>query len=153
MGVFYGIDWSKNRPNVYLLNSRKMIDKVYGKETQDWMVGWSDGRNVYLLDRENYEKESKHKYSDDEYFKLLKHELTHLFYKILTFSDKPRWLSEGVSVYTSGQIEDHKKLGEFNKFLDYYDKWDGKAYMECGLFIKVLTDKFGKDKTSLENIL
>jgi len=71
-----------------------------------------------------------------------------MFYKLITFTDKPRWLNEGISTYISGQLDNTKPLQEFKVFLDYFDKTDAELYKESGYLIKLLMDKFGKDKIS-----
>ncbi len=44
-----------------------------------WSVGWVNGKDVYLLDKNSFEKESSHAYSDEKYFFLMKHELAHAY--------------------------------------------------------------------------
>jgi len=64
------------------MKDRETINRLRGKETEDWIVGWVNKTDVYVLDKENYEKESNHKYSDEEYFRLIKHELAHSFFRL-----------------------------------------------------------------------
>lgn len=101
---FFKLNWKRNRPNLILIPDRKTINALKGKETENWVVGWTEKTNIYLLSNENYEKESNHKYSDEEYRALIKHELTHCFSDIITGSNKkPVWLLEGISIFLSGQ--------------------------------------------------
>ena len=114
-------------------------------------IGWLHGLKIleiFLYSVEKNEKYSSHKYSEGEFYKLIKHELSHMFYKLITFTDKPRWLNEGISTYISGQLDNTKPLQEFKVFLDYFDKTDAELYKESGYLIKLLMDKFGKDKIS-----
>lgn len=143
---FYKFNWLQNQPKVYILDSREDVNSVYGKDTQDWLIGWSDGRSIYLLNPENIEKESKHKYSDDLYFKLIKHELSHLFYKLLTNTDKPSWLNEGVATYVSGQVGEDTKLSVFNKFLEDPKEVGSAMYKEAGFALLLLSKEFGDEK-------
>ncbi|HOS88836.1 MAG TPA: basic secretory protein-like protein [bacterium] len=146
---FFQFKWEKNTPKLIVIDDRDTINAVYGKPTENWMVAWAeDTRNIFILSRENYEKYSSHKYSEGEFYKLIKHELSHMFYKLITFTDKPRWLNEGISTYISGQLDNTKPLQEFKVFLDYFDKTDAELYKESGYLIKLLMDKFGKDKIS-----
>ncbi|KKS31539.1 hypothetical protein A2380_00645 [candidate division WWE3 bacterium RIFOXYB1_FULL_43_24] len=146
---FFQFRWEKNTPKLIVIEDRDTINAVYGKQTESWMVAWAeDTRNIFILSRENYEKYSSHKYSEDEFYKLIKHELSHMFYKLITFTDKPRWLNEGISTYISGQLDNTKPIEEFKVFLNYFDKTDAELYKESGYLVKLLLDKFGKDKLS-----
>ena len=108
---------------------------------------------VYILDINKFKLESSHKKrSKQEYLKLLKHELSHLFFTVLVRKGYcPIWLWEGLPLYTSGQYLSSGKIKEFSEFLSFYDSFaskDGKksVYTESGFFIKVLVEKFGKEK-------
>ena len=145
---FFKINWIRNTPKIMIIPDRRTINKIKKYETEDWVVGWTDGINVYLLDRENYEKESCHKYSDEEYTALLKHELAHLFTGI--FCDhkniKPIWINEGISIYLSGQNKFKKPPKEFKKFLRYHDYGGKEIYNESGFVVEFLIKKYGKEK-------
>ena len=150
---FYEIDWIRNVPKVYILNSREEIDAVCGKETEKWVIGWVEGFNiVYLLNFLKIKLESSHKngYTKKEYSALMKHEISHLFFKILVKNGyRPVWLWEGVPIYTAGQNEFLTKPKKFSQFLDFYDKHKrGKmsVYQESGFFVEMLVEKYGKKK-------
>ncbi|MBN1162402.1 hypothetical protein JXA34_01520 [Patescibacteria group bacterium] len=143
---FYKFNWVQNQPKVYIIDSREDINSVYGKDTQDWLIGWSDGRSIYLLNPENIEKESNHKYSDDLYFKLIKHELSHLFYKLVTNTDKPSWLNEGVATYVSGQVNEGTDFSNLSKFLEDPKEVGSAIYKEAGFALLLLSKEFGDEK-------
>ncbi len=113
------------------------------------MIGFANGNTIYVLDKKNIKKESSHKeYSDEEYMMLVKHELCHLFYGILSKrqSNKPRWLAEGVSIYLSGQVKHKKPVEKFSMFIDSHEKTNRGTYSEGGIAVKILVEKFGKKK-------
>ena len=144
---FFKINWKSNLPSIFLIPDRKTIDLLKHKKTEKWIVGWANGQNIFLLDPNNYSKESSHKYSEEEYKALLKHELCHLFYdEISKYSQKPRWLDEGIATYLSGQNKFKKIPKKFNKFLDYYNGGGKGIYNESGFAIEILIKKFGKKK-------
>jgi len=144
---FFEFRWEKNTPKVIIVDDRETIDAIYGRPTEKWLVAWSeDTRNIFLLNRENYEKYSNHKYSEDEFLKLLKHELSHMLYKLITYTDKPRWLNEGIGTYISGQLDSVKTPAELKVFLNYFDKTDSETYKESGFAVEALIGKFGKEK-------
>ena len=85
LNEFFEINWIENFPELVIVPDRKKIDELMGRKTEDWMVGWIGKNKVYALDSKNYEKESCHKYSEDEYSKLIKHELSHCYFLKLFF--------------------------------------------------------------------
>ncbi len=97
---------------------------------------------------------SNHKYSDEEYFRLIKHELAHVLSSNLSDANSeldrnsrslgPCWLWEGVSVYLAGQIFDENI--KLHSFLEYYDKFGPGVYAEGGIAVKYLVEKHGKAK-------
>jgi hypothetical protein len=146
---FFGINWIYNTPNICVLNNRKEID-LFQYKSSKWVIGFASGNAVYILDNKNMEKESEHKkHSKKKYSELVKHEICHLFYKIVSKMDnnKPRWLFEGVSIYLSGQLESKKIPNSFSTFIDSYEK-DIKfgPYTEGGMAVKLLIQNFGKQK-------
>jgi len=146
---FYKLNWKYNTPRIIVLKNRKEIDNLKNKKTPGWLVGWTEGNNVYLLDRKNYEKESSHKYSDEEYFQLIKHELSHLFFGIVSRANGMNqfiWLNEGVAGCLSQQYKGKNKPKKLGKFLGQYSNWKGDAYKESTYAVKILKDKFGDQK-------
>ncbi|MBP8689523.1 hypothetical protein KBH77_04210 [Patescibacteria group bacterium] len=144
---FYGINWVNHTPEIYLVNTRKDFNLISGYETEDWVVGKALGYNKLLLfSPESYEKESRHKYSDEEYYSLLKHELSHLFYMIFSKGKGPVWLDEGFAIYTSNQLSTKERPKEFKNFLKYYSHEDEKVYSEAGFVVEGLIKEYGKEK-------
>ena len=147
---FFEIGWIRNTPFIFVVPDRKTIEKLRRRKTEKWVVAWASttSRIVYLLDRKNFEKESSHKYSKEEYTALIKHELTHQFITAYSklFLIKPHWLEEGIAIYLSGQNKFKKPITKFSKFLDFYDKFGKGVYNESGFFIELLVKNFGKEK-------
>lgn len=149
LGNFYGIHWTKNKPKIVLIRDRQSIDFLHANKTEPWLVAWADARAriVFVLDKESLEKHSSHKYSKEYYASLIKHELSHLFYRILSQNRSgPAWLSEGVAIHTSGQNKLKPKLSKFKTFLNFYNQSGVGVYSESGFVVELLVKKFGKDK-------
>ena len=146
---FYGINWKINIPKIIIVKDRQTIDLMYVEKTEPWVVAWADNDSkiVYILDKNNFEQQSSHKYSDRYYASLIKHELSHLFYKIVSKNRRgPVWLSEGVAIYTSGQTKLKSRPKEFKNFLEFYDKGGSEVYAESGFAVEALVGAFGKNK-------
>jgi len=149
IGDFFKINWTRNRPKVFLVPDRKTIDSLRETKTPRWLVGWAGAKSegIYILDSRNFEKESENSYSIEKWEALLKHELIHCFYGIATdMQRKPVWLCEGASTYLSGQNKWKKPIKIFEKILDSYDMHDKSAYYEGGFAVQFLIEKYGKDK-------
>lgn len=149
LNVFYGIGWVRNCPNIFIVENRKDIDDLKKFKTESWIVGWTSGWDVFILNEGKMGKESERKYTKKEYEALLKHELSHLFFGVMsgTIGKKPFpvWLCEGVAIYTA-DIQFKKPVKEFNAFLNFYENHGQEVYSEAGFFIEILVKKFGKTK-------
>lgn len=147
LGKFYDIDWSYGRPNVIVLENRKQIDQLRDAKTESWLVGWSTGQFIYVLDKKSYKEDTSNKYSEAYYISIICHELCHSFYSILSGKiTSPRWLCEGIAIYTSGQIRLKKVPEKFETFLDFYNTEGSGVYSESGFAVELLINKYGKDK-------
>ncbi len=148
---FYDINWTHHLPDIYFLESREQIDAYWGKKTNPYIVGWvNEHKTVYVLKNEKMEAESAHEnHSDEKYYALIKHELSHCFFKIESkFSNSfPNWLWEGVAIYTSGQLKFKDRVTEFKDFLNYNNQeFSTGVYKESGFAVELLIEKFGKKK-------
>ncbi len=144
---FFELGWKYNKPKLILVPDRKTIDFLRGEKTEDWLVGWADGKTIFMLSDKSYETESNHKYSDYKYFALLKHELAHCFSNV--FSDnakKPVWLLEGICIFLSGQLKLKTKPEKFSKFLEFYENGGEGVYLESGFAVEFLVKSHGKEK-------
>jgi hypothetical protein len=111
--------------------------------------GWVKDKKVFVLDPIKWMKKDP-KNTWPQYFALLKHELSHLFVQAyLGRFDKPlypKWLSEGMAIFLSGQNKFKSGLDEFKIFLDFYAKGSMKMYKEAGFAVESLYKRFGKEK-------
>ncbi|MGI6443845.1 MAG: hypothetical protein ACOX06_02455 [Candidatus Dojkabacteria bacterium] len=146
LSEFYQLNWNRNTPFIYLVDSREDYDKLNGFKTEPWVIASAFENGVLMLSPESYEKESIHKYSDDEYFSLIKHEFSHLFYNIFAKNNYPVWLNEGFAIYSSGQLATKKRPKKLSKFLNYYSQGGADVYEESGFVVEGLIKKFGKEK-------
>ncbi|MFA5303435.1 MAG: hypothetical protein WC393_02775 [Candidatus Nanoarchaeia archaeon] len=144
---YFNFEWDKNIPLLFLIGTRKEMDLLEGRKTEDWCMGTTKGRLVFIFSPESLEKETCHKYKKNDYLAVIKHELVHVFTNIILKKNYlPNWLWEGLAVYLSGQNNFNKKLTEFKEFLEYYDNGGSEVYYESGFAIEVLIAKLGKDK-------
>jgi len=138
----FDINWVYNTPALIIIDDRKTLDDFEGQKTEDWQVGFCLGiQAVVIINPDNIEKESIHKYSDKETYMLIKHELCHCYYQVATSKNGPRWLTEGLSIYASGQIDKKKHIEKFTDFLE-----SKKNYFEWGHSVRVLVEEYGIEK-------
>lgn len=144
---FYKLGWKHHLPPIIILKTRKEIDKFWGNETEDWLVAFADRGKIFILDRKRFGKENSHKYSYEEYYCLLKHELGHLFFEHISKGrNNPTWINEGTQIFVAGQLKFKKSIKKFSKFIEHYDNWGKEVYQESGFAIELLVKKFGKER-------
>lgn len=145
--AFFGIRLRAPRPSVYLAADRITIDRLAGRKTPGWMIGWIDGRKVYVLSAKNFERYSTHKYSPGRYYRLMKHELAHIYYHELSGGvNGPDWLWEGTAMHVAGQVEPEDGSFKFKDFLRFYKKTGPGVYNEAGYAVEFLVKKYGKSR-------
>lgn len=83
------------------INTREEMDNLSGYKTPDWLVGKVKEGKIYIFSKEVYERVSSHKL--DDYEKVLKHEIVHLFIH-KSFGKGPAWFDEGVASILAEQI-------------------------------------------------
>ncbi|MCX6712060.1 MAG: hypothetical protein NT041_00005 [Candidatus Vogelbacteria bacterium] len=148
LNEFYGLNWTFGRPQVILVPDRQTINDVWDKKSENWQIGWVNGGITFILENEAMKENSCHrKKSPEEYYSLIKHELSHIFFRHLSKANNgPKWFWEGVATYTSGQLAFQKPVTKFEKFLDSTDKMQLGLYEESGFAIELLVKKYGKEK-------
>jgi hypothetical protein len=141
-------DSNVNPENIEIIfvPSKKIMNSILGRKTKEWEVASTNNeQGIIMLDRKNYESESCHKYSKEEYEMVLKHEIIHS----ITFAHYklyfPDWLIEGLALYFSGQYKLGSKPREFKNFISW-DELNEGIYTECGFVIEILFEKYGNDK-------
>ncbi|MDE2218041.1 MAG: hypothetical protein KGJ58_01115 [Patescibacteria group bacterium] len=132
---------------------RKEFDKKLSRQTKLWEVANVMNGQIDIIHIDYFEKESSHK--TQEFFPILKHEITHLFIERITSGKSiPRWLNEGLASFVSGQHKDInfpiyierdfcEKLGT-PKGWDDHSSYD--AYNTSSLFVSFLVQKYTLDK-------
>lgn len=140
---FFGVPEIKF--NVHIMKSRAECDLVAGRKTEDWFVGFANGKNVFILDKDKFETESCHSKSDFE--RTLKHEISHVYYYQFSGGGKPNWLDEGTAFLVAGQKEKSPKEMIDIKTLDrYHDGSDAGIYSVGWHMVSHIMDDYGKEK-------
>jgi hypothetical protein len=144
---FFELRLKKDTFKVVTVIDRKTIDMHFQKKTPRWIVGWTNGKEIYILCKENFERDSIHKYTPKKYQEMIKHELAHAFFlKLSGGRDYPTWLWEGVSIYASGQLKKKKRPKKIKQFLHYYKRMGKGVYKESGFVVEALVREAGKGK-------
>lgn len=144
LNKFFGKQWIYNTPKLFIVDDRKTIDLLREEKTEDWVVGWSWGRNaIFILNPKNISSESNHDGNTYNIRHLIKHELCHAFFQMAFGQSKFQWINEGVALYAAGQLEDYDKPKKFDGFLG---ENVNKVFRESGYVIKLIIDNFGKEK-------
>jgi hypothetical protein len=133
------------QPKIFFLESRKEIDRLQKRKTEDWMVGWADNKTIYILNPKTYAKESSHK-NIGHFWQVLKHEFSHLYFKKITKNNRPKWLNEGLACYLANQNKKEPSKKIALKIFEYHDKSDWQVYQIGFFWVKLLIEKFGRPK-------
>ena len=143
VGDFYELP--KININIHLIKSRKEFDEIEGHKTADWVVGFTRNDTIYIFDRDIFEECTSHPKSAFE--AVLKHEISHIYFKRLKASGHPNWLDEGVACFIAGQNKDTNP-GEITiRTLKNYNKNVDKDIYSIGRFmVTKIIEKFGKKK-------
>jgi hypothetical protein len=141
----------KSPIKINILRSREGLNKIIGRETEEWLVALAFGDcNIYILHPDVLEKQSNHK--RDEFPSILIHEITHCY--IDKINDRAlTWLEEGLALNFAGQKKSSniskKNLTYFKKCMVYnrvnnqeFSEHDGYAISSC--IVNILLKKFSK---------
>ncbi|MFH0906897.1 MAG: hypothetical protein V1829_01430 [bacterium] len=138
-------DTSIEYPSIFFIDSRKEINEVWERKTEEWFSAWAKDGNIYILNPDVYTKESNHK-DIKHFWQCLKHEYSHLYYRKITGTGYPKWLNEGLANYLAGQVKKKPTKEEVLMVFDYYDKSDWQIYDIGYFWTKFLIEKFSKEK-------
>jgi len=97
---FFGI--KIDSMSIIEVKSRADFDKFFREKTENWLVGETRGKTVYILKKNKFESDSIHK--EEEYLQILKHEICHIFISKIN-NDCPSFLAEGLCENFAGQTK------------------------------------------------
>jgi hypothetical protein len=129
--------------NIHIIKSRQEFDKLYGKKTENWLVGFADKDKINILDKNKFETDSIH--SKSHFASTLKHEISHIYFKKLNPSGHPNWLDEGTAYVVAGQKEKEPKEVTVEKLKTYSRGSDRKIYSVGYFMVKKIIKEYGKD--------
>jgi len=132
-------------PQVFLIQSRYQIDKIWKRKTESGNVGWAKGGAIYILSPENYVRESDRK-NMSTYWKVLKHEHAHIYQSYVAGGWLPRWLSEGLACWLAGQTKNKPDLQIALSVIQYHVQGGAGVYQAGYYWVERLIGKFGKKK-------
>ena len=133
--------------NIFFVSNRDDFNSQVGRKTENWEVAiTSNKKGIVFFDRDDFERESCHSYSEEKYNQMLKHEIIHAITFIHFKLYFPNWLVEGIAIYFSGQNSLNQKPNEFKDFISYWDHLDRGIYKESGFAVEILLKKRGKEK-------
>lgn len=146
LNEFTKLNWKHSLPLMYLMEGRS-IANLWQERSNTKMSGWTYGSHqFYVLDKETFIAQMGESYKEGDYYKLIKHELAHCFYQVLTNGlTKPVWLWEGFAVYVSGQYTDFPKINKFKRFLDITETHEDDIYNESGNVVDHLIKLKGRE--------
>ncbi|MDD5693587.1 MAG: hypothetical protein PHU86_03900 [Patescibacteria group bacterium] len=133
-------------PKIIFVYSREEMDKALGRKTQDWVRASTRPEGLYFIHPSKVEELTPHK--NDDFWKVVKHEMSHWFYNQITgtHNGEPRWLAEGLAMFMAEQKGLVPSFTEESITQKYYSFTDNETYRWGYLMVKDLVDEFGKEK-------
>ena len=134
------------KPIVFLLQSRKDIDRIRDGKTDDRLVGWFwKDRFVFILHPDRFESDSC--FSKNEFEHVLAHELFHYYFSTIT-GGSAAWLDEGMACAFAGQKYTAAKItkSHVQKMLECYFDFDRSLFAASTVTTESLVQHFGKKK-------
>ena len=50
---FYEINWVHHLPTITIVDNHETINALKGEKTENWVVGWTNGSQIYVLNKDN----------------------------------------------------------------------------------------------------
>lgn len=142
--AFWGIK-IKYEPLIFLLNSRKEINTIRQQKTDKKLVAWFwNKRFIFILRPDKFKEESA--FSKKYFNIILKHELSHFFFFVMTQGGMPTWLDEGLACHLAGQSSQAKiNQTEIKKLIKCFYNFDRSLFPISTLTVEKLIKLKGKD--------
>ena len=109
LAEFFGFELPE--PEIIVAKSRYEYDMITGNKTEPWQIGRTlPDDSILILSPECWVKDAP-MHNPAEIDSLVKHELVHLYERrvvALKNISFPVWMREGLAVYISGQLTNHK---------------------------------------------
>lgn len=136
---FYGINDSTTFPDIIEVKTRTEFNKILGRNTEKWEVGFVKEGKIVIFYKDIFEKVSTHK--NKEWEQILRHELCHILYMHKFKTIFPLWLNEGLACILAEQhkpkikvnIQDALNLTTIQQF-----RSDKNAYQKSYWLVKKL---------------
>lgn len=131
-------------PIVFFVNSRKDMDSIWGKPTEDWFIGAAKNNNIYIFEPSIFNKVSSH--DKKNFWQILKHEYSHIYFNQITNNSFPFWLNEGLACYLSGKKNSGINKKNLFDIFSYFKQGGKGAYGISQFWVEFLIENFGKEK-------
>lgn len=86
-------------PHLTILTSRKQIRQCWRTPQPSWLSGWYRNNSIYVLDRRLLKR------NKEQWYKLIAHEMAHVYINRFTDGRAPRWVNEGLACYLAKQAQ------------------------------------------------
>lgn len=139
---------------VYFHKNRSTFDSAWGSKTQNWMVGYhkENTTQIHLLHPSVYEELSIHQFSEEDFARIIQHELGHLFVSLIS-PKCPYLFNEGFALYLSkfymkekvvSKIKERGKMPDFETL--FFFEFDYLASSFAALLMEMLSLEQGHEK-------
>ncbi len=150
-------EWAPPEIIIEFHKTRESIDKHWGSKSYNWVVGFhkENTTEIHLIHPHSYEELSVHKFSEEGFANLLKHEITHLFIG-LKYQKYPYLFNEGLALYVSNfylkdkvlqKVKERNILPEFESLFFFENDYLAASFLS--MFLVYLDGKYGAEKVNV----
>lgn len=150
-------EWAPPEIIVEFHKTRESIDKHWGSKSYNWMVGFhkENTPEIHLIHPHNYEELSVHKFSEEDFANLLKHEITHLFVE-LKYRKYPYLFDEGLALYVSNfflkdkvlqKVKEKEAIPDFESLFFFENDYLAASFFS--MFLVYLESRYGSPKLKI----
>ena len=138
-------------PDVFIIPDKTAFNALIRRTSAEWEIGCAQDGAIYFLALDVIKATETHEnYSVDDLGRAIRHEAAHVYFNQLTKKrderKMPRWLSEGLATYWSGQQERRNLVKVFEHLNDQDPAAMKYHYGEGGTAVQRLIEVFGIEK-------
>jgi len=129
---------------IVIFDNHRAFETEIERPLRSWETSLVKNEKILIL---NPKIENNKHFNQQNYQKILKHELAHILYNNMIPSGVPYWLNEGLSYNLSGQnFNKSLPLSKCSTCMNYFDTFDEKIYLYSPCFVNHLIKEVGLNK-------
>lgn len=131
-------------PEINFIYTREEMDTLLGRKTERWeRAVCVYGKLTFIHPSKTLELTT---HTNDDFWKVVKHEMAHWFYTDITGTHRPKWFNEGLANVVAESPRQRPKSLDEPVVDKYFAKSESFTYAWGYWMVKYLLDEYGKEK-------